>query len=79
MRETKMRAIKCACGKKAVLHDEEPRMYCDVPSEDSYEELEVAGLRDIVNDMLKERQAKQTTRSVTSFQFSSDWRQNGET
>ena len=54
-------------------------MYCDVPSEDSYEELEVAGLRDIVNDMLKERQAKQTTRSVTSFQFSSDWRQNGET
>ena len=33
-------------------------MYCDVPSEDSFEELELGGLRDTVNDMLKERQAK---------------------
>lgn len=54
-------------------------MFNEVPSEDSFEELELGGLRDTVNDMLKERQARQTTRSATSFQFSSDWRQNGET
>lgn len=74
-----MKSLKCACGKRAALEDDEPRMYTDVPSEDSFEELELGGLRDTVNDMLKDRQTKQTTRSVTSFQFSSDWRQNGDT